>query len=86
VLPGFDVLEAAKIDDPKKLDSVKQTLVLRGRHLESALFDGADLRKADMDGAQLQGASLFYAQLQGALLTDAQLQGASAKNQKSSSP
>jgi hypothetical protein len=38
VLPAFDALEAAKIDDPKKLDSVKQTLVLRGRHLESAVF------------------------------------------------
>jgi Pentapeptide repeats (8 copies) len=76
VLPGFDGLEAAKIDDPKKLDSVKQTLVLRGRHLESALFDGADLRKADLDGAQLQGAALSDAQLQGAALDKAQLQGA----------
>jgi pentapeptide repeat protein len=35
VLPDFDALEAAKIDDPKKLDSVKRTLILRGRHLES---------------------------------------------------
>ena len=87
VLPGFDALDAAKIDDPKKLDSLKQTLVLRGRHLESAVFDGADLRKADLEGAQLQGASLNTAQLQGAsldhadlqgaLLVDAQLQGAS---------
>jgi uncharacterized protein YjbI with pentapeptide repeats len=73
VLPGFDGLEAAKIDDPKKLDGVKQTLVLRGRHLESAVFNGADLRKADLEGAQLQGASLLRAQLQDASLDKAQL-------------
>ncbi|MGB7043586.1 MAG: pentapeptide repeat-containing protein, partial [Methylocella sp.] len=77
VLPGFDALEAAKIDDAKKLDSLKQTLVLRGRHLESAVFDGADLRKADLEGAQLQGASLSRVQLQRASLDQAQLQGAS---------
>jgi hypothetical protein len=51
VLPDFDALEAAKIDDPKKLDSVKHTLVLRGRHLESAVFGGADLRKVDLTRA-----------------------------------
>ncbi|HMF07040.1 MAG TPA: hypothetical protein VKE72_08535, partial [Methylocella sp.] len=38
VLPEFDALEAAKIDDPKKLPGVKHTLGLRGRHLESAVF------------------------------------------------
>ncbi|MDQ6702265.1 MAG: pentapeptide repeat-containing protein [Pseudomonadota bacterium] len=77
VLPEFDALEAAKIDDPKKLDTVKQTLVLRGRHLESAVFDSADLRKSDLAGARLHGASLLHAQLQGASLNNAQLQGAS---------
>jgi uncharacterized protein YjbI with pentapeptide repeats len=87
VLPAFDALEAAKIDDPKKLDSVTHTLVLRGRHLESAVFESADLRKADLAyahlhdaslrDAQLQRASLDYAQLQDASLDQAQLQGAS---------
>jgi Pentapeptide repeats (8 copies) len=78
VLPGFDALDAVKIDDLKKLDSVKHTLILRGRHLESAVFAaGADLRKVDMAGAQLQGASFFIAQLQGAQLWQARLQGAS---------
>jgi hypothetical protein len=76
VLPGFDALAAAKIDDSKKLDSIKQTLLLRGRHLESGVFRGADLRKADLEGAQLQGASLGGAQLHGASLDHAQLQGA----------
>jgi uncharacterized protein YjbI with pentapeptide repeats len=77
VLPHFDALEAAKIEPPKKLDGVKQTLVLRSRHLESAVFNSADLRKADLEGAQLQGALLDSAQLQGAYLVVAQLQGAS---------
>ncbi len=79
VLPSFDALEAAKIDDPKKLDneSVKQSLVLRGRNLEGAVLARADLRKADLEGAQLQAAELFNAQLQGASLQGAQLQGAS---------
>jgi uncharacterized protein YjbI with pentapeptide repeats len=77
VLPGFDALEAAKIDDPKKLDSVKSTSILRGRHLENVVFYRVDLSKADVTGAHLQGASLYFAQLQGATLYDAQLQGAS---------
>jgi uncharacterized protein YjbI with pentapeptide repeats len=77
VLPGFDALEAAKIDDPKKLDFLKHTLTLRGRHLESAVFYGADLSKADLEDAKLQGASLFFTQLQGATLQNAHLQGAS---------
>ncbi|MGH6839992.1 MAG: pentapeptide repeat-containing protein [Methylocella sp.] len=79
VLPDFDAVNAAKIDDPKKLDSVKETLSLRGRHLESAHFDRADLRKADLEGAQLQGASLNDAQLQGASLSGAELAGASLR-------
>ena len=66
VLPEFDALEAVKIDDPKKLDFVKQTLTLRGRHLEGAIFYFADLRKADLREAYLQGASLYNAKLQGA--------------------
>lgn len=77
VLPGFDVLEAAKIEDPKKLESVKHTVNLRGRRLEGAVFAAADLRKADMEGAFLQGASLFLARLQGASLDSACLDRAS---------
>ena len=78
VLPGFDVFEAEKIDDPKKLDDgrIKHSINLRGRHLEGAVLDGADLRKADLFGAQLQRASLYSAQLQGASLGNVQLQDA----------
>jgi uncharacterized protein YjbI with pentapeptide repeats len=77
VLPGFNLYEALKIDDPKKLAWKEHLFDLRARHLEQAVFSGADLTKADLNGAQLQGASLFGAQLQGATLTGAELQGAS---------
>jgi Pentapeptide repeats (8 copies) len=87
VLPGFNLFEALKIDDPKKLEWKKHFFDLRGRHLEKAVFDGANLTKADLygaelkdaslDGARLQGASLDGAQLQGASLNEAELQGAS---------
>jgi uncharacterized protein YjbI with pentapeptide repeats len=77
VLISFDALEAAKIDDQKKLEWTKHSLVLYGRHLEGAVFDRADLRKADFEGAHVQGASFFRAQLKGAVLLRAHLQGAS---------
>jgi uncharacterized protein YjbI with pentapeptide repeats len=80
VLPDFDGLEAAKIDNPKMLDSVKHTLILSGRHLEKAVFYGIDLRKADLREAKLQGAALQNAKLQGAHLRDAQLQSATLWN------
>ena len=76
VLPAFNIYEALKIDDPKKVEW-KQTLIdLRGRDLNGAVFNGAILNKADFSGAQLQDASLFQAQLPGADLFQAQLQGA----------
>jgi uncharacterized protein YjbI with pentapeptide repeats len=79
VLPEFDGLAAAGIDDPKKLDGdgIKHSLVLRGRHLKGAVLTHADLRKADLESAKLEGANLAGAQLQGAKLDRAQLQGAS---------
>jgi uncharacterized protein YjbI with pentapeptide repeats len=77
VLPGFNLYEALKIDEPKKLAWREHLIDLRGRHLEKAVLDGADLTKADLTGAQLQRASLFLAQLQGASLDFARLQGAS---------
>ena len=75
VLPGFNLYEALKIDDPKKLTWKKHLFDLRGRHLEKAVLNGADLTKADLYGAQLQHASLDFAQLQGASLFAAQLHG-----------
>jgi uncharacterized protein YjbI with pentapeptide repeats len=76
VVSGLDALEAKTIDDQKKLDWAKHTLVLRGRHLEGAVLDRADLRKADLESVYLQGASLNNAQLQGAAFNDARLWGA----------
>jgi uncharacterized protein YjbI with pentapeptide repeats len=87
VVPGFNIYEELKIDDPKKIAWKKHLFDLRGRHLEKAVLDGANLTKVDFTGAQLQGASLsgaqgpgaslVQAQLQDANITDAQLQGAS---------
>jgi len=77
VLPGFNLYEALKIDDPKKLAWKEHLFDLRGRHLEHVVLHFADLTKADLTGAQLQGASLFFAKLQGATLDETQLQGAS---------
>jgi hypothetical protein len=77
VLPGFNLYEALKIDDPKKLAWKEHLFDLRARHLEQAVLAGADLTKADLYGAQLQDARLTGAQLQGASLIGAQLQGAS---------
>ena len=45
VLPGFDALDAKTIDDQKKFDWAKLTLIARGRHLEGAILGFADLRK-----------------------------------------
>ncbi|HEX3496401.1 MAG TPA: pentapeptide repeat-containing protein, partial [Methylocella sp.] len=77
VLPGFNLFEALKIDDPKKLAWKEHLFDLRARHLEQAVLYGADLTKADLTGAHLQGASLNAAKLQGASLDRAHLQGAS---------
>ena len=55
VLPSFNIYEALKIDDPKKVEW-KQTLIdLRGRDLNGAMFEAAILNKADFSGAQLAG-------------------------------
>ncbi|MGD0105905.1 MAG: pentapeptide repeat-containing protein [Rhodopila sp.] len=80
VLPGLDAIDRAKFDSEDKIAAVKETLSLRGRHLEGAILYGADLRKADFAGAQLRGVELEGAQLQGADLENAQIQGASLEN------
>jgi len=66
----------------KKPDSVKHTLVLRGRYVESTVFDHSVSRKADLEGARLQGASLKDAELHGASLMGAELLGASLMGAK----
>ena len=76
VLPGFDIYEALKIDDPKKVEWKQHLIDLRGRDLRGAQLDNAVLTRADLTGAQLQGAMLIDAQLQGVSLEGAQLQGA----------
>jgi uncharacterized protein YjbI with pentapeptide repeats len=76
VLPGFNIYEALKTDDPKKVEWKEHSIDLRGRHLEGVVFDGANLPTADLSGAHLERASLFGARLQGASLNGARLQGA----------
>jgi uncharacterized protein YjbI with pentapeptide repeats len=75
VLPGFDALEAAKIDD-SKLGTVKHTISRKHGHFESAVFQGADLRKVNLENSYLQGADLYQANLQGAQFYNANLKGA----------
>ena len=74
VLPGFDALVAAKIDN-SKLGAVKQTIARKNGHFESAIFRGADLRKINLENAHLQGADLYEANLQGAQFYNANLKG-----------
>jgi hypothetical protein len=80
VLPGFNLLESLKIDEPGKLDWREHVFDLRGRHLEQAVLSRASLLKADLTGTYLEGASLECAQLKGASLECAQLQGASLES------
>jgi uncharacterized protein YjbI with pentapeptide repeats len=75
VLSNFNAQKTAKIEN-LEFASVRQSLILRGRHLEGAVFLNTDLRKVDLTDARLQGAQLAGAQLQGAILDGAQLQGA----------
>jgi uncharacterized protein YjbI with pentapeptide repeats len=77
VLSGFNIYEALKIDDPKKVEWKQRLIDLRGRDLKGAYLFRAILPRADLTAAQLQGANLWGAQLQGASLKYAELQGAS---------
>jgi hypothetical protein len=77
VLPGFNLYEALKIDDPKKL-AWKEHIFFAD--LQGASLDNAQLQGASLYGVQLQGGSLRWAELQGASLDGADLQGASHAN------
>lgn len=58
VIPGIDVLDHSKFDTEAKVATMPIPLSLRGRHLEGAVFIGANLRKADFTGAILVDANL----------------------------
>jgi Pentapeptide repeats (8 copies) len=75
-LQGFDIYEALKVDDPKKLDWKDHIFDLHSRRLEGAVFIGAKLGKVNLKGANLEGALLRETQLRGATLDEAQLQDA----------
>jgi uncharacterized protein YjbI with pentapeptide repeats len=75
-LQGFDIYEALKVDDPKKLDWKDHTFDLHSRRLEGAVIGRAKLGKVDLKEAHLEGALMSEAKLQGALLDKAEPQGA----------
>jgi uncharacterized protein YjbI with pentapeptide repeats len=81
VLPGFNALVAAKIDD-SKLGLFEYSFTRKDGHFEGAIFEGADLRKINLENAHLQGASLLQAKLQGAQFYNANLNGAKLNQAK----
>jgi uncharacterized protein YjbI with pentapeptide repeats len=76
-LQGFDIYEALKVDDLKKLDWKDHIFDLHSRRLEGAVFDSAKLGRVDLKEAHLEGASMRGSNLRGASLDGAYLQGAS---------
>lgn len=81
VLPGFNALVAAKIDE-SRLGPFEYSLTRKDGHFEGAIFEGADLRKINLENAHLQGASLLQAKLQGAQFYNANLNGATLSQAK----
>jgi uncharacterized protein YjbI with pentapeptide repeats len=57
------VIDHTKFDTEAKIAALPQTLSLRGRHLEGAVFVLADLRKVDFTAARLRDANLSVADL-----------------------
>ena len=82
ILPEFDLYEALKIDDPKKVEWKQYLVYLQNRDLRGAYLVRAILPKADLRGTQLQGGMLRFTQLQGANFSKAQLQGANLSGAK----
>jgi uncharacterized protein YjbI with pentapeptide repeats len=80
VLPRFNIYEALKVDDPKKVAWHEHLIDLHGRNLKGAVLANANLSKADLSEARLQEALLIGAQLPGALLNEAKLQNARLDN------
>jgi uncharacterized protein YjbI with pentapeptide repeats len=66
VLPGLSVIDYAKVDTDAKIAALPETLSLRGRRLEGAVFIGAILKKVDFTAAHLQRAVFSDADLRGA--------------------
>jgi hypothetical protein len=58
ILPGFNIYEALKIDDPAKIEWKERLVDLRGRDLNDSVLTFAVLARADLTGAHLQRQSL----------------------------
>jgi len=76
ILHSFNIHDALKLDDPKKLEWKSATINLRGRDLSGIDLSFARLGKADLAKARLEGAQLYLAHLTGANLAGAHLEGA----------
>jgi hypothetical protein len=76
VLPNFDIGDRLKFDAGGKIVLSPETVSLRGRRLEGAVFVDAHLKKADFTGAELVRANFSRADLREAKFNGAQLQGA----------
>jgi Pentapeptide repeats (8 copies) len=76
VLPNFDIGDRLKFDAGGKIALSPETVSLRGRRLEGAVFVDAHLRRADFTGAELAGANFVRADLREAKFNGAQLQDA----------
>jgi uncharacterized protein YjbI with pentapeptide repeats len=75
VLPGLNIYDGLKIEDPNKTLWRKYVFVAGRRDLQGAIFNSALLPNIDFTGAQLQGASFIFTQLQDTSFVGAQLQG-----------
>jgi uncharacterized protein YjbI with pentapeptide repeats len=67
VLPGFDPADASKPGTPEKIATVRETLSLRGRALEGAVFIDAQMTKVDFSAASMRGALFSGADLREAV-------------------
>lgn len=83
VLPGFNIFEAQKIDEPTKVAWKKYTIDLRARHLDGAILTAATIPRTDFTGATLRRAmidfsDLSYSNFEKSNLEEAHLQGSKA--------
>lgn len=81
-LREFNIYEALKVDDPKKLEWKERPYDLQHRHLEQADLRFAKLGRLDLRDAHLEGSLLDFVDLAGASFDNTHLQSASLKGAK----
>ena len=76
-LRQFDLYDALKIEDPKKIEWKKYLIDLQDRNLEDSDFRDAKLPRANLTSASFRNANLSNADFSGALFKQANFHGAS---------